>query len=372
MMNKTKTSMTLMARAFGIMLMLMAETMTGYAQSDCFTYADNGNTITGLTDKGKAAKGLIIPSTVTSVNSRAFQDANSNLKNLIIDDGNPTFQSNLFGGRTNTLTKINMGSGMSVDNMHSLLLSLGSRGNLVTVEIEGYSGGNISWNDNSINNILTSNVNVVLPAAQVASQTFGNAKVYGHFTIEKEIISFCGNVTFQDVDNGSNMLFYVVDKLEDQRIHIQRVQYIVAGKGVLIHKTASTTGSVSLPRINNTYGTDASLYSSNMLVGVTADTPIEAVDGDKTNLVLKDGAFHPTSGGTIKANKAYLQIPTTQLPAGARLEISFPGEEMGLGSLTTNPSPNGEDWYDLSGRHLSGKPSAKGIYMNNGKKYVIK
>ena len=31
-----------------------------------------------------------------------------------------------------------------------------------------------------------------------------------------------------------------------------------------------------------------------------------------------------------------------------------------------------EVWYDLSGRRLNAKPHAKGIYINNGKKIVIK
>jgi len=29
-------------------------------------------------------------------------------------------------------------------------------------------------------------------------------------------------------------------------------------------------------------------------------------------------------------------------------------------------------WYTLDGRHLTGKPTAKGLYINNGKKIVIK
>lgn len=29
-------------------------------------------------------------------------------------------------------------------------------------------------------------------------------------------------------------------------------------------------------------------------------------------------------------------------------------------------------WYDMSGHKLSGKPTKKGIYINNGKKVVIK
>jgi hypothetical protein len=31
-----------------------------------------------------------------------------------------------------------------------------------------------------------------------------------------------------------------------------------------------------------------------------------------------------------------------------------------------------DDWYSLDGRKLDGKPTARGIYINNGKKVVIK
>lgn len=34
---------------------------------------------------------------------------------------------------------------------------------------------------------------------------------------------------------------------------------------------------------------------------------------------------------------------------------------------------NGADtWYTIDGRKLSGKPTKKGIYIQNGKKHVIK
>jgi hypothetical protein len=29
-------------------------------------------------------------------------------------------------------------------------------------------------------------------------------------------------------------------------------------------------------------------------------------------------------------------------------------------------------WFDMNGRRLKGKPTVKGIYMNNGRKVVIK
>ena len=34
--------------------------------------------------------------------------------------------------------------------------------------------------------------------------------------------------------------------------------------------------------------------------------------------------------------------------------------------------PLQENWYTLDGRKLSGKPNAKGVYIQNGKKIVVK
>ena len=376
-MNKTKTKMTLMARAFGLLLMLVAGTMAGYAQNtEYFTYEDEGETIIdGLTYAGEDAKELTIPARVTKVISGAFKNSKG-VTSLIVDgEGNPVFEGSLFGEKTNTLTYINMGHGMTIVNMEALLTSLGTTSNINTIVIGAYSGG--SWTKETLTGYTwTGLTSITLPAALVEDQEFGEAKIYGRFTIDKEIISFCTNATFLDKDTGSNMLFYVADGIaDDGRLHIQRVWYIAAGKGVLIHRTENSSGYADLQRTGDLEdgttqaNTDKALYAKNMLVGVTKDTPIEAVDDDKTNFVLKDGAFHPTSGGTIKANRAYLQIPT----ASARTEslaISF-DEETGI-SLAHTLSQNGGEWYDLSGRKLSGKPSTKGIYMNNGKKYVIK
>ncbi|MBR2239567.1 MAG: S8 family serine peptidase, partial [Prevotella sp.] len=44
-------------------------------------------------------------------------------------------------------------------------------------------------------------------------------------------------------------------------------------------------------------------------------------------------------------------------------------------SLIPDHSPKGEGsnyWYMLDGRHIDGQPSQKGIYINNGKKVIIK
>lgn len=367
MILNTKTRMT-RGRLWLVMLLLQAGSMTGYAQSNCFTYEDEDKTIiTGLTDDpGQKVTSLTIPKEVTAVRSGAFEMAANGLTSLYIENGgNPSFVSGLFGENANTLTMIDMGDGMSVANMIALLKSVGTFKEGTTISAYGFSG-NSDATDATWNAVNWTNVSsITLPAELVAPTSFGSATVSGRFNINKEIISFCTSATFRDTDNGSNMLFYRADAIAgDGRLHIQRVDYVVAGEGVLIHRSGSSSGYCDLPR----YSGSAS-YTSNMLVGVTEPTLIKSTDGDKTNYILKDGAFHPTSGGTVKANKAYLQIPTAAAREGS-LTISFDEDET-TGISTTNFT-NSDAWHDLSGRKLSDKPTTKGLYINHGKKYVIR
>ncbi len=49
------------------------------------------------------------------------------------------------------------------------------------------------------------------------------------------------------------------------------------------------------------------------------------------------------------------------------------GETTGIGTLDTKTGEiDFSGWYDMSGHKLSGKPTKKGLYINNGKKVVIK
>ena len=357
------------------------------AQEECFEYGDAAKTIiTGLSVYGEAATELTIPAKVTDVFNYALEDRHTNLSTLIIENGgNPTFDTNVWGEGVSkklptNLTLIKMGNAMSVDNMKKVLLSLETANSLSKVEIDGYTpAGNISWTDDAIKAVLTSGVNVVLPAELVAAQVFGDAKVFGRFETDKEIISFCCNATFLD-DGASNMLFYVADGIVDNKIHIQRVWYVAKGEGILIHRTGSYSGYAEVERIGDIddYSdaqaiADKTSYFKNMLVGVTAPTAITAIDGDYTNLILKDGSFHPTSGGTIKANRAYLHVPTASVPSAASsLEIDFE-DETGIGALLNDKEEMINDkWYTLDGRKLSEQPTAKGIYIHNGKKVMMK
>nr|MCR5433758.1 hypothetical protein [Bacteroidaceae bacterium] len=110
-----------------------------------------------------------------------------------------------------------------------------------------------------------------------------------------------------------------------------------------------------------------------------------------------------TMGAFIKPMRCYLSYVGTEAPApvkayarGASAEEDLPqsitvrlvsrsGETTGIYSMENGQwrMDNGEggmengqwtmdNWYTLDGARLSGKPSSKGIYINNGRKVVIK
>ena len=115
----------------------------------------------------------------------------------------------------------------------------------------------------------------------------------------------------------------------------------------------------------------------------------EAVGGE----AVEAGQFvRFTTGAFIKPMRCYLSYVGTSAPAPARgltrsasgddlpatitvRLVSRSGETTAIGEIDTKTGKmtfDSEAWYTLDGVRLSGKPSTKGIYINNGRKIVIK
>ena len=74
--------------------------------------------------------------------------------------------------------------------------------------------------------------------------------------------------------------------------------------------------------------------------------------------------------GTIAAHRCWLEIAPSQAQAARRIVFSGSGTT-GVESLTPTLSEGEGDWYDLNGRKIN-MPTKKGIYIQNGKKVVVK
>ena len=113
-------------------------------------------------------------------------------------------------------------------------------------------------------------------------------------------------------------------------------------------------------------------------------------------ITVQAGEFvRAKNGAKIRPTSCYLMwtgyepdyAPARRMTRGAAAEdeelpqritvklVSASGETTAIGTLDTKTGEmtfDSEAWYTLDGVRLSGKPSSKGIYINNGKKIVIK
>lgn len=80
--------------------------------------------------------------------------------------------------------------------------------------------------------------------------------------------------------------------------------------------------------------------------------------------------YYPAAGASIGAQRAYFQIGSGNSSIRA-FNLNF-GDDDVTGISNASIMNNHVNWYDLSGRKLNGKPVKKGVYVQNGKKVVIK
>ena len=83
-----------------------------------------------------------------------------------------------------------------------------------------------------------------------------------------------------------------------------------------------------------------------------------------------------TEGGTFQNARSMTRgaASTEELPQTITVVLlSSSGETTGIGTLDTKTGDITLDgWYTMDGRKLEGKPTKKGLYINNGRKIVIK
>ena len=87
----------------------------------------------------------------------------------------------------------------------------------------------------------------------------------------------------------------------------------------------------------------------------------------------KGFGFHRYTAETFPAHRAFLYLPLPP-PASNSITITFSNAVTGIGEVESVHSSQFtvHSWYTLGGMRLQGKPSAPGMYINNGKKTIVK
>lgn len=152
------------------------------------------------------------------------------------------------------------------------------------------------------------------------------------------------------------------------------VEY-VAGDIVPANTAVVVKGAKGSYNYYNTEEVATKTIEKNLLKGVTTDTRIEAASGVKRYILTRadDGilAFYRTNSGNInvKANRAYLEVPTAMAVASFSLE----GTATGINNVVTTAAKQGI--YTISGVRLNAtttKELPAGIYIVDGKKVIVK
>lgn len=162
--------------------------------------------------------------------------------------------------------------------------------------------------------------------------------------------------------------------IDGNNILTKSVEY-VAGDIVPANTAVVVKGAKGSYNYYNTEETATKTIEKNLLKGVTTDTKIEAKSGVKRYILTRadDGilAFYRTNSGTInvKANRAYLEVPTAMAVASFSLE----GTATGINNVVTTAAKQGI--YTISGVRLNAtttKELPAGIYIVDGKKVIVK
>ncbi|MBR4388142.1 MAG: hypothetical protein IKT00_03060 [Prevotella sp.] len=148
----------------------------------------------------------------------------------------------------------------------------------------------------------------------------------------------------------------------------QDVTKVPANTGVIVGLAEATTEATTIQV--PVYGGETDDVEANMLVAVVESATVTQTE-DYTNYVFgkKNGkeAFYkiPAAGIEIPANNAYLAVPAA---AGAKEVIFLGGETTGINNVDADTETG--DLYNLSGVKV--KKAQKGVYIQNGKKVVVK
>ena len=162
---------------------------------------------------------------------------------------------------------------------------------------------------------------------------------------------------------------------------------IEAGKPYIIKWNATTPDYITDPVFSN-------VTISNALTQVQSDdgtvafvgnyNPVSIGEGgDNTMLYLgaDNTLYYPSAAMAIGACRAYFRLngitagTPTDPQSGNILQfvLNFDEESTGIENVQHSTfNVQSEGWFTLDGRRLSGKPTTKGIYINNGNKIVIK
>ena len=169
------------------------------------------------------------------------------------------------------------------------------------------------------------------------------------------------------------------------------------GAAVTLHFTPEEEGGIEANKAYLLYLT-ADVKEAKTFSGVTLEragkctTTVKTDNGDytfqgilaPTTLATNDTQYFLNSTGTnfvlpkkdtnisqMKATRAYITVPTPSVSAqGRQYSFDFNGTTTGIDNVNISGLEDGA-WYTISGIRVN-RPAAKGVYIHNGRKVIVK
>ena len=156
---------------------------------------------------------------------------------------------------------------------------------------------------------------------------------------------------------------FVVSSVEGRNVNAEEINYIPKDVAILIQLVEEQDKYVA-----TSYKGEEVTYTS-LLQGSSSAVDVSSLTDQKDVFVLYNDEFVKTTSGTIPAFRGYLALDKGQA-TGSRLTITFDDETTGISSVATQSQQTNGVYYNLSGQRVN--QPAKGLYVVNGKKVVLK
>lgn len=172
-----------------------------------------------------------------------------------------------------------------------------------------------------------------------------------------------------DFTNATSIKAYTAS-VSGTTVTLTETKTVAAGEGVIIQSVKGGEATEKIAVANPATATEG-----NALVGTLVDiAALATTDGTYNNYILNfvDGkaGFYQANDKKVAAGKAYLQVPVAN-GAKALTIVWNDGETTGIeenyefGTMNSDAAT-----FDLSGRKVANP--AKGLYIKNGKKFIVK
>lgn len=327
---------------------------TGYNKGEASYTNEAGYTITfGISSSGHKIMGsdsdcnLIFGKEDATLSLPAFPFAVSKIKVFGKKGASGKVTQNIFVGNEAVSTET---TNATEDHIYEIAEAFQAVGNIYTLKVT-------NANNTQITKIVVyAKDETIAGAINIATE-----EGYGTFYTDKNYVLPQGLTAFGYTSIDGNTL-------------TKSVEY-VAGDIVPANTAVVVKGAKGSYNYYNTEETATKTIERNLLKGVTTDTRIEAASGVKRYILTRadDGilAFYRTNTGTInvKANRAYLEVPSAMAVASFSLE----GTATGINNVVTTAAKQGI--YTISGVRLNAtttKELPAGIYIVDGKKVIVK